>query len=85
MPTFQSGELLPKREIFQGEIPPASKEPYECSDPEAKPGEHGTELHQINGRGHGCELLILQRPEFWRRTAVKSYPSAAAGQAGSCS
>jgi|GraSoi2013_115cm_1033766.scaffolds.fasta_scaffold549689_1 hypothetical protein len=46
MPTFQDSELLPKREIFQDEIPAASKEADECSDPEV---EHATELYQING------------------------------------
>jgi len=42
MPTFQDSELLPKREIFQDEIPAASKEADECSDPEV---EHATELY----------------------------------------
>jgi hypothetical protein len=58
MPTFQNGELLPKREIFQDEIPAALKEAYECSDPEV---EHTTELYQMNGWGRGCKFLILRR------------------------
>jgi hypothetical protein len=49
---------MPNREIFRDEIPAASTEAYEFSDPEV---EHGTELYQINGWGGGCNLLILRR------------------------
>jgi hypothetical protein len=57
-PMTRFGELLPKREIFQDEIPAASKQAYECSDPEV---EHATGLYQINGWRDGCNLLILRR------------------------
>ena len=47
MPAFQNGELLPKGEVFQNEIPTALKSAHECPEPEEKHVEHGLELYQI--------------------------------------
>jgi hypothetical protein len=47
MPSFQNGELLPKREIFQNEVATALKSADECPEPEGKHVEHGPELYQV--------------------------------------
>jgi len=60
MPTFQHSELLPGHEILQYKIPTATEEANQCSDPEEKQAEHGTELYQINDWKYCCELLILR-------------------------
>ena len=60
MPTFQHSELLPEQEILQYKIPTATGEANQCSDPEEKDAEHGTELYQINDWKYGCKLLILR-------------------------
>jgi len=59
MPTFQHSELLPEHEILQYKIPMATEEANQCSDPEEKKAEHGTELYQINDWKYCCRLLIL--------------------------
>jgi len=60
MPTFQHSELLPGHEILQYKIPTATEEANQCSDPEEKQAEHGTELYQINDWKYCCKLLILR-------------------------
>jgi len=60
MPTFQHSELLPEHEILQYKIPMATEEANQCSDPEEKKAEHGTELYQINDWKYCCKLLILR-------------------------
>ena len=71
MPTLQNGQLLPKDEIFQDEIPMAPKDAYECSDPQAKQVEHASELYTING-GDRCKLLILRLARVLARGVVWS-------------
>jgi hypothetical protein len=46
--TFQHSELLPEHEILQYEVPGATKQANEGSNPEKLQAEHGTELYQIN-------------------------------------
>jgi hypothetical protein len=38
----------------------ATEEANQCSDPEEKKAEHGTELYQINDWKYCCKLLILR-------------------------
>ena len=47
MPPLQHGELLPKCEVFQNEIPTALKSLDERPEQEQKECEHGPELYQI--------------------------------------
>ena len=47
MPSFQNGELLPKREIFQNQVASALKSADKCREPEGKDVEHGPELYQV--------------------------------------
>ena len=46
MSTFQNGELLPKREILQDEMPKTTKRASKRSEREKKQIEHGPELYQ---------------------------------------
>ena len=46
----QHSELLPKREIFQDEMPTATKHASKRSEQEKEQIEHGTELYQNRGR-----------------------------------
>jgi len=48
MPTIQNSELLPEREILQDKVPTVAKKANQCSKPQAKPDEHGSELYQIS-------------------------------------
>jgi hypothetical protein len=47
MPSFQNGELLPKREIFQNEVATALKSTDESPKPQGKHVEHAPELYQV--------------------------------------
>ena len=60
MPTFEHSELLPEQKILQYKIPTATGEANQCSDPEEKDAEHGTDLYQINDWKYCCKLLILR-------------------------
>ena len=44
MSTFQNGELLPKREILQHQLPAATEKANEYSEPEQKEVVHEAEL-----------------------------------------
>src|ERR1700730_16803025 len=67
MPTFQHSELLPEQEILQYKIPTATGEANQCSDPEEKDAEHGTDLYQINDWKYCCKLLILRSARILAR------------------
>ncbi len=49
---LQHSELLPKREIFQDEVPTATKHASKRSGQENEQIEHGTELYQNRVRTH---------------------------------
>ena len=71
MSTFQHSELLPEHEILQYKIPTATtEEANQCSDPEKKEAEHGTELYQINDWKYCCKLLILRSARVLARDSL---------------
>ena len=47
---LQHSELLPKREVFQDQMPTATKHASKRSEQEKEQIEHGTELYQNRGR-----------------------------------
>lgn len=44
MTTLQHAQLLPKRQVFQGELPTTTKEANQCSEPEQEQVEHSLNL-----------------------------------------
>ena len=73
MSTFQHSELLPEHEILQYKIPTATtEEANQCSDPEKKEAEHGTELYQINDWKYGSKLLIVRSARVLARDTAYS-------------
>jgi len=62
MPAFQNCELLPEHKIFQGEIPTTAEEANQCSDPEEKQAEHGTDSAGGQNFGEG-QLRTRAKPD----------------------